>query len=222
MLELLLARLPLNYPGIYGGKMPERALWLYPDLARALLDLLSAGIAVVLSDGLRSPARSLQRQEEFRQKGGPQLAQPPGYSAHNFGLAVDIKVDDLVKVFGSKPALDEALRKYGLWCFRRDGRLKPECWHYNYLGTDPRNGPLPYENTTARAIERRILELYGAELALATPTPQQALAAALKAANCVTVKEFQAKWGLKVDGIPGPRTRRTLASVTATRKTVEI
>lgn len=214
MLTLKLARLSADYPGIYDGLMPKRALLAVPGLVTALEKARVLKLGIVLSDLLRSPARSLARRRELDAAKKPQLALPPGFSPHNFGRSFDCDVNVLIRVHGSKKAADEALAELNLFCHRRDHALGSECWHYNYL--DPSKGERPHdwEKSTSGAVERAILSDHGAALSLREGNLDR-LPEALAQAGFYGVAAFQQAWGLGVDGIAGPKTRRTLASVTA-------
>lgn len=90
----------------------------------------------------------------------------PGYSPHDFGLAIDLDVDEMQAQYGlSKTGLDALMEQHGWYCHRRDGQRGPHDNHYNYLGMHPeeylaRAGVL----TTAGAIEALILSLYGDDM----------------------------------------------------------
>jgi len=133
MMKLNLASLPATLRGIYGAtkdKLGAHQLFGHPDLASAISRLESAGVRLIFSDIFRSAKGSLDAR-----RAKPGLVQPPGYSAHNFGLAVDIDHAAVMKELRiDKKKLDELLASYGLYCHRTDHALASEAWHYNALG----------------------------------------------------------------------------------------
>lgn len=228
-MKLLLVQMPDTLRGIYGAhadKLGTRMLYAHPDLARAITSMERDGVRLTYSDMFRSAEESLARRRDFEKRKLPQLAQPPGKSAHNFGLAIDIAVDAVMHSLKmrTKADLDALLCKsYGLYCHRRDGRMGSEAWHYNALGPNAQQWLTHTEPTnTAGAVEAKILALYGGDFALTrdavsdklrylgflkdSPTTDNITAA---------VKGFQSAWDLPVDGVPGPATKRLLAFVCA-------
>ncbi len=225
MLTLSLVPLPATLRGIYGAtkdKLPTRFLWAHPDLANAIDATERDGLSLAYSDIFRSPEASLARRKEFDARGGPQLAKRPGESPHNFGLAVDIDVMWCLKTYRiSKQALDERLQRYGLYCHRRDHQLAAESWHYNALGEDAAQW-LQHASTssTSRAIEAKILALNGEGFRLTPMEIERSLAKlGYKPEKGIrgAVMRFQDDWDLSVDGLPGPKTQRLLAYLTAVR-----
>lgn len=223
--------------GIYGARhdqMPARARYLHPYAAVAWGKI--AGWAVV-SDMFRSPESSLAAVRAGRG------AQPPGYSAHNYGLAIDLALEDDARAHGdgaltrlgrhlgigrraTKAQLDAEMESHGWYCHRRDHVLGFESWHYNYLGA----GARPAGVVTSDEVEARILELYGAELAPTDATCQISLARLGLYGGAIdgdvgpltreAARAFERAWGLNVDGVLDQRTRRTLAYVAASRELV--
>lgn len=113
----------------YGGPLPERMAWLHPDAAASFAELGD----LVISDMYRDAASSREAREK---KAG---VQPPGYSAHGYGLAIDVAVDETLARLGcGYPELLIRLRTRGWWAHRRDGERGREDWHFNWLG--PRAG----------------------------------------------------------------------------------
>lgn len=233
MLILDLVRVPADTRGIYTingvpGRMPTRMLWLHPQAAASL------PLWAVVSDMYRSPASSLQAVREGRG------AQPPGYSLHNYGIAIDLDVDATMRGYGNSPSgarapaakagLDEAMERRGWFCHRRDHQRGHEDWHYNYLGPDAVISPKV--KTTINYAEQRVLQLYGAELDLNEWEAQRALAmlglyhdkidGVLGPMTRQAVLTFQAQWGLPQTGQLNTRTKRTLAYVASDwKKTLE-
>jgi hypothetical protein len=200
--------------GVPHKSMPPRMRWLHPDAAQSFAEI--AGWAVV-SDMFRSPESSLAAVRAGRG------AQPPGYSAHNYGLAIDVDIAASMKgaKLKSKKALDEAMKAQGWWCHRLDGVLGFEAWHYNFLGV----GAKVAGSLTGDEVERRIVELYGAELAPDERECQRLLAKLRFYGGEVdgdvgpltreAARAFERAWGLNVDGVLDAKTRRTLAYVAA-------
>jgi hypothetical protein len=228
MMQLRLVKLPATLRGIYGTekKLGPQQLWAHPDLEDSIAKLESAGVRLIFSDIFRSAKGSLDAR-----RAKPGIVQPPGYSAHNYGLAIDIDHAAMMKELGiSKKQLDESLAKYGLYCHRVDHELASEAWHYNCLGPNPDQWLKKGAKSTAEAIEAKIISIYGSDFTMTDTGLREALAsltinpesqAKIKAANEVQLAEhirvFQLMWDLSVDGVAGPKTKRTLALVSATR-----
>lgn len=217
-----------NVLGIYGkakDQFPARMSYLHPEAAAAF-DAVQAlvGQRLRVSDMYRAPADSLVAMQSKRG------VQPPGFSAHNFGLAIDIDTDAMLDVLKcSKAVLDVTMQSKGWFCHRRDSRRGMEDWHYNYLGADSA-ALLQHASatSTAGAIEARIQQLYGPRFLLTDSEAQAALKAEGLYAGAIdgkigpkskaAVAAFQQKWGLPPDGVLNARTERTLAVVTAERE----
>lgn len=120
--------------GIYGAardKFPERAALLYPAARESFLRLEAATGGLVYSDMWRSAESSLAAMASKRG------VQPPGFSAHNYGLAVDVAVDETLKRAKEDYAwLLQVMRDEGWYCHRRDNEQGMESWHFNWLGPD--------------------------------------------------------------------------------------
>lgn len=215
----------------YRGRVPTRARFLEPGAAGSLLRLIEgAGAFLVFTDVFRSPESSLAAR---RSKRG---VQPPGFSAHNFGLAVDLDVGASLRAGKLRyPELVELMADHGWHCHRRDlDATAIESWHFNYLGPDAARYLAAIDpqarNTWGWPVEARIEELYADQFRLTDLEVQQALAALrfylgdldgkLGPLSREAVGAFQRAWGLPDDGVAGPRTRRVLAVVTAERELV--
>ena len=228
-MRLILALLPDSLRGPddpdYKGQVPKRARFLEPGAAASLLALVNLHPWLTFTDVYRSPESSLAAR---RTKRG---VQPPGFSAHNFGLAVDLDVGACLKLGKLRyPELVENMRQGNWYCHRRDlDQTASESWHFNFLGpgaaqllkeADPQAA-----NTWAWPVESRIIELYGEAFKLTDLEVQMGLAAlrfytgdldgALGSLARESIAAFQRAWGLPDDGVAGPRTRRVLAVVTA-------
>ena len=228
-MKLLLVALPSNLRGIYGAshdQLGAQQLWAHPDLAAAIEKMEKDGVRAVFSDIFRSAKGSLDAR-----RAKPGLVQPPGYSAHNFGLAADLDYAAMLKELRlDKKALDWLLEGYGLYCHRKDHAAAAEAWHHNCLGPDPARWLQTTAKSTAGAVEAKILSIYGASFemgpeelksSLASLQPDLTQQAKIKGASGAElgayVRDFQRAWDLDVDGAAGERTKRTLALVSASR-----
>lgn len=220
--------------GVYGSTkdvLPERMRYLHPDAARSVRRMAKDGKRGRASDVFRSPESSLQAAAEKRG------VQPPGYSAHNFGVAVDFDVAVLMSRWKlSKVALDGLMDSYGWVCHRQDHQMGSESWHYNFLGEPDTDEGKRYRalvrTSSAPAVEQRIVDLYGPTLTLDAVGVQTALRelrmysgeldGALGKLSQQAVMAFQRAWHLPVTGLADAKTQRTLAVVTAKREVVQL
>lgn len=229
---LRLARIPnvLRAPPEYGGTVPARMRFLAPDAAQSLYELERETGGLVYTDLYRAPEASLAARKEKMRPNGTSPVERPGYSAHNFGMAVDIDVGATLRRLGVRyPALCELMARFFFACHRRDlDSSGEECWHFSYFG--PRMSLyLALANahdhsTWGRPVEDRILELYGADFKMSDREAQWALnklglyhGAADGVVGPLTreaVEIFQRGWLIKETGL-GRMTTRTLAVVTA-------
>lgn len=195
----------------YHGLVPERALYMHPDAAVALLLVEEDTGGLVYTDILRSPEAI--RQAYSTKKGS---TQPVGFSYHGYGGCVDVDVEaTLAKLGTNYEGLVQIMAARGFYCHRRDGNpTASESWHFNYLGPDV-DALLELtttdHSTWAAPAEAMIQKWYGPELVLT----EVQIATLLPVAHATDVKDFQRTWNLTVDGVAGPRTQRTLAFVTA-------
>jgi hypothetical protein len=238
MLTLTLTRLPADpfahrgcYPSPSGTNLPERARYLHPDAARSLVAIEEEHPATFFySDVLRSAMSSL---DAVRRGRG---AQPPAFSAHNYGVAVDVDLGETLKRGRTRGLMSyAALLRYlegrGWYCHRRDGRDGKEAWHMNYLGTGDVSryfeGVDMRHRTWDDVAERRILEVAaaggGLELdAVGVQTCLRKLGlypgeldGDIGPLSREGVRAFQRAYGVKEDGKTTPRTQRVLAFVAA-------
>lgn len=216
------------YDGNRNGKvddpLPARMRFVHPSAAS---DFLVIAPYVVVSDLFRSPESSLAAVRAGRG------AKAPGFSAHNFGLAVDIDVGAAMKKtrLKTKRDLDGWLSDNGWWCHRVDHQITPlkgESHHYNYLGRDfvlP-----PGAKSTAPSIEARIVALYGNDFLLCAKDLQWALRTLRLYAGEIdgdagpltreAVRAFQRTWNLPDTGKADAKTQRTLAYITSASEIV--
>lgn len=229
-MRLVLSSIPADTVGIYTingapNRMPSRALFLAPEAAASFRAKLYP--FVVISDALRSADSSLNAVKRGRG------AQPPGYSAHNYGLAVDLSTTATMRRGGirTKAVLDDLMESHGWFCHRRDHLLEHESWHYNFLGVGYKVSPK--QRTTSPDVEALILQRYGADLAPSDTECQVMLKALRMYSGAIdgdigplsreAISIFQRAWAspkLHTTGKLDDRTRRTLAFVTAEREVV--
>ncbi len=219
--------------GIYtvGGKadkMPARCRFLSPHAAEQYAAIASWAI---VSDMLRSPESSL---EAVRRGRG---ARPPGYSAHNFGFAIDLDTTSTCRRLGvargkgrpaTKAELDAEMELHGWFCHRRDHKLDSEGWHFNALG----KGTVIASKfrSTAGWIEGRIQAAYGPDLEPDDAECQSALGRLRLYHGAIdgdagpltheATRVFQRAWELRETGALDASTRRTLALVACERELV--
>lgn len=228
MLTLDLVRVP-GVLGIYGKSgdvFPERMSLLHPTAAKAFAELEAAlGCKVRVSDMFRTAEQSFTA---MQQKTG---VQPPAYSLHNYGIAIDIATDAVLKATGfDKPKLDMFFASFGWHCHRKDGQRGSEDWHYNHFGVNIEAAPFlaaaAKSKVTSAAGEARIQALYGSALRLNDVQAQTALATlklyggeidgAFGTRSREALKAFQRTWKIAATGDLDERTQRVLAYVTAT------
>jgi hypothetical protein len=203
------------------GILPKRMRRLAPEAHDSFVRDLADH--VVVSDMFRSAEASLWAIEN--RKG----AQPPGWSGHNYGWSIDLDLKATQKRLGlrSKRQLDEWMAARGWYCHRRDHRLRHESWHYNYLGPDGGGFLRESDRRTNSALQRLLTARYGAHWTLSVEALQGHLAGLAFYGGAIdgdwgpisraACKAFQRAWGLAADGVPGKKTQRTLAYVTAER-----
>lgn len=211
--------------GIYGPKknvMPERLRFLHPDVAP---HYAAIGPWAVVSDMFRTPESSLAAVRAGRG------AQPPGYSAHNYGLAVDLDLSASMKRLDikRKADLDAMMEAHGWFCHRRDHLMAFEAWHYTWLGIG--TAVSPKVKTIVGYTEDAITSRYGSQMAPDDAESQRMLAKLgmyrgeidgdIGPRSREAVGAFQRAWGVRDSGKLDARTRRTLAYVSADREVVE-
>lgn len=225
LLQLQLVAVP-GVVGIYGARgdqFPARLAYLHPEAARAY-QAAAAELKLRVSDMYRSAADSLKARAS---KAG---VQPPGYSAHNYGLAIDLAVDAVLAATGlTKTQLDQEMADFGWYCHRADSRRGAEDWHYNHLGNRDQAAELLRlcgNRARAPAADARIVGIYGDQLKLTPSEMQEALLTLglytgkvdgiLGPKSRDGLVKFQQAWQLEVTGQLDARTERTLAYVSAT------
>ena len=225
-----LQSLPSDTDGIYQvnghpHRLPARALYLHPAAAAAFDSLESETGGLVYSDIFRSAEASLVALQTKRG------VQPPAYSAHNYGIAFDVAVDETMeKLKISYAQLEVVLEKHGWFCHRRDKTRGFEDWHHNWLGPDPdkflQYADLREPLSWSRPAEARIVELYGTEFTMSLRDVQSALMklrlykgevdGILGPLTETALHAFQRAWQIP-EGPLNARTMRTLAYVACER-----
>ena len=162
MLSIALKKLapaPLGIYGQPGSPLPARMAFLHPAAAATFAAADAEAGGLLYSDVYRDAMSSLTA---HRQKSG---VQRPSYSAHGYGLAFDLAVDESIKKSGrSYPELLALWQRYGWVCYCRDGRRGSEDWHFNWLGpcADEILAQVDASNRSSwwMAAEQNILSLY--------------------------------------------------------------
>lgn len=198
--------------GVDHPSMPARMRLLHPEAADAFHTISDV---TVVSDMYRSPESSLQAVRSGRG------ALRPGYSAHGFGLAIDIDIRTTMTNIHAKTKLDldVFMAQHGFYCHRQDHVHGAEAWHYNFLGFDaPVKGRLSSDE-----IEERILSMYGPALSPDDTECQRLLAKLRMYAGEIdgeigprsreAIRVFKRAWGLLPDDHIDTQMRRTLAFV---------
>jgi len=188
----------------------------HPHVAIGIEQLILRFGKVFLTDCYRDPAASLLARSTKRG------VQKPGYSAHNFGLAIDLDVAKMLRVCGYKKAdLDYKMNQYGFRCYRADHKADaPEAWHYTFSAKSPGQ----------EAVEEVIQSYYGSRFKLDAHGVQEALVALRLYAGTIDGKHgpltrtalglFQRTWGLAETQKADEATQRLLAVVTADKEIV--
>lgn len=227
-MELILAALPETLLHYTGKPVPQWMRMMHPEAARSVLLLEKDSGGLVYNDIWRSAEISLWA---MRQKSG---VQPPGFSAHNYGLSIDFAVDATLKKLSWDYAKFVAFLEARSWfCHRRDGKRGSEDWHFNYLpyGLPAALVDVKRAGTWAAPVEARMLELYAPQMRLDAIEQQRALKqlklyagdldGQMGPASQRAEAQFREKWGLPKAGEIA-RYQRTLAFVAATKKMVPL
>jgi hypothetical protein len=198
--------------------------FLHPDAAPSFLEHLRPRVEV--SDMFRSAEASLAA------RASKQGVQPPAYSAHNFGLALDLDVDNTCKAnsWGYSDLLN-FMQTHQWYCYRRDRERGKEDWHFTFLGPDPiailsRIDPRPWlgRRTWSQAAELAIQRRFAGQFTLDVRGVQASLQKLKLYSGQIDGKPgglteqavglFARQWGLSPDW-GDPRFQRVLAYVSA-------
>lgn len=229
---LPLVRIPV-VDGIYGADrdgdgdgdvFPERMRFLHPDAAPSFLEHLRPRVEV--SDMFRSAEASLAA------KASKQGVQPPAFSAHNFGLAIDVDVVNTLRAQGWEYGdLLNFMAQHQWYCYRRDGKRGKEDWHFTFLGPEPREilsriDPRPWlgRRTWSQAAELAIQQRFASQFMVDRVSAQTALQKLRLYSGKIDGKAdgltdqavglFARQWSLK-PALGDPRFQRVLAYVAA-------
>ncbi len=213
MLSIILAQLPTSLAGPagdgYHGRVPTRSLFAHPDAATSIARLERKG-GLVYTDIFRGAEGQLAAK-----RAKPTMTKAVGLSGHGYGFSFDIDVDATLKrrVWTYGELLDQ-LEVDGWHCHRRDRQRGNEDWHFNFFGAEASSllikASSKHAGTWDEPLEAFIQQVYGSQL-----EPSDAECKALLEKLKYDVKRFQSDWLLDADGVLGPRTRRTIAYVTA-------
>ena len=211
------------------GKLPRRMAWLEPKAAADFKRMVEAsGNRIEFTDVYRSvfyQLQCIQGATEAKRR----LYAPPTKSGHNFGMSIDVAIDETLENFKASGVNEliiasrnyEALRRWFLaygWHY-----IEKERWHFDHLDGQ-------------QTVLARINAVYGPAMALSNVELQRALntlvgaslPAPLAEDGIIGEKTDQAcKIADKILGAgpehsvgPSPWFRRLLAGVTATIKEV--
>jgi hypothetical protein len=229
-----LVELPNTVLGCYKDKvtgaylpLPARMRFLHPDAAKSFLAIDAGPYRIRVSDMFRSPLESLRARAE--KKG----VQPPGYSAHNYGFAIDVDLDWTMKAHGwTKAGLNRFMESHGWYCHRADDLGGFEAWHFNYFGREAaRYLPFAGRGTRDKAVERKMQDYYG-KFWLLSPEEVQGTLKSLKLysgeidgkigpVSREAIMAFQRQMKLTPTGEASPQTKRMLA-ISASEKNLVV
>jgi hypothetical protein len=206
-MRLVFEKVSPSVKGIYGdGVLFRSSRYLHPEAAESFEKLEDETGGLVYTGMRRTAEASLAAS---RAKQG---VQPPGYSGHNYGLSVDVAIEDFTVPGGTErrqgtltslglsyPELLAVMEKHGWYCHRRDRQRGFEEWHFNFL--EMSKGANHYLAAAGRswalAIESLIQDLYGASFDLRDLEMQEAL-------------QKLGLYGGGLDGIIGPRSKEAI------------
>jgi hypothetical protein len=224
---LTLRKLP-PLRGIYNGKVPNWARYLAPEAADSLM-MIEQDEGLIYTSVWRSANGSLWA---IKNKQG---AMPPGFSAHNYGFAVDLTVDQILKEKGwSYTKLLGFMKEYGWYCHRRDGKTGGEYWHFNYFGDDAKSLLRLAKRDNSRTWHLPVEEVMRVNYDVHWHLTVREVQSALKKLKFYfervdgtwgpysreALNSFQRAYKMRETRIPTARDERTLAFCTATKKIV--
>ena len=217
--------------GIYkvGGsanKMPTRTRRLHPKARESFIEISGS---LVISDMFRTPESSLQAVLDGRG------ALMPSYSAHGYGLSLDIDITKAMKVLGfkKKAQFDEFMASHNWLCHRLDGLREFEEWHYDYdLDGLVSANVLPKHRSRQPAREKMLQTVYGAAWALTAKDAQVGLKELGLYSGAIdgifgklskqALLAFQRAWKLKTDGVLSDQSKRVLWFVAACKRLPDV
>lgn len=201
----------------YQGVLPKRMKFFHVSVAPGLrLILIDSNGNICISDGYRDPIASLLARET---KAG---VQRPGYSGHNFGLSIDLDVEQTLRRMSlTYDALLDWMATRGWYCHRRDRQRGMEDWHFNYFGPN-------HEAHNASAVQAWIIQNYGPfisgdeawvqERLFATSFYHGEIDGKFGPLSRKALSAFEAAYDLPTDGVIDDMSCRTLAIVTAQKQ----
>lgn len=205
--------------------------YLAPDAALAFMAIEQDTDGLIYKDLYRDPTSSLLVRRLHRK------SQLPGYSAHNYGLAVDLDVNAILEE--KKIRYEDLLyimKKRGWICHRRDGSQdQAGSGHFTYLGeeADHHLRVCTMDPTTWQyPAEQIIWERYNKNFKLDTRDVQALLSKMSMYSGTFTgqndaytreaILAFQRAWDLTPSGSPDLTLCRVLSYVTAERERDQI
>lgn len=201
---------------------PARMAFLHPDVLPSFVEMQEAcDWNIVLTDIWRASLVSLNRKYPDA-KPMRRTVQPPAWSAHGYGFAIDIDTAPTLKRMKcSKRELDEFMAAHGFHCHRRDHRRGSEDFHFNGLVL-PGQDWMRYasKTRTSPAVEQMIRATYGKYWRMTANQKQRCLKflklypgeidSVFGPWSKTAARSFQKAWRLRADGIIGPDTGRLL------------
>jgi murein L,D-transpeptidase YcbB/YkuD len=228
----------VRVPGIYpkGKPLPARMAKLVREAAEALqkvYEQVSAeGGHLYISDMLRSATMQQKAHEDWKSGRKSSYSPPACSSVHESGRAIDIDAYDTG--IGHK-RVREILNANG-WTNIVQTLTGKECWHYEFRDEKWEEYRKKYGyKAMARAMKEEIGNLAGLKQAKREEKGMKWVQEALNkvmgtrlvidgvfgAKTKAVVMRFQKKYGLQVDGIPGPMTKAKLKEVLEEKKKQE-
>lgn len=220
-MKLVLQQLPSSLRG------EAKLKFLAPDAAGALLKVEKDTGGLIYTDLWRDPVASMVAKRTRRS------TQLPGYSAHNFGMGMDL---DVKTILAEKKILYEdllyLLKKRGWYCHRRDGvENATDFDHFNFLGDTANQYLLKCTMdpvTWDYAVDDRITERYQADFQLSVKQVQTSLAGigfyagepsgTIDLYTREAIMAFQRAWDLIENGLADATLCRVVAFVTSSRE----
>lgn len=217
----------VEVPGIYGRRgdpLPKSMARLVRPaaqaLARAYKDIVAEGGHLYISDMFRTAAQQQKAHEDWKTGRKTAFSPPAGGSVHEGARAIDIDAFDTG--IGHK-RVREILNSHG-WVNIVDTLSGPECWHYEFRGD---KWEQVRQEKGYRAMAEGMIEAIGnkvtrpdkeeaAHIRWVQESLNRLMGMRLEVDGILgertreTVREFQRRTGLLVDGIPGPITSRRI------------
>lgn len=222
MLTLQLSDLsdwPLKGPknDSYKGILPKRMRFVHPSAVNPLRMVLQEIPGIAFSDMYRDPIASLMARKT---KVG---VQRPGYSGHNYGISVDVDIDQtLIESKLNYLSFLDRMAACGWTCHRSDKSRGSECWHFNLLGmgSNPPSGAtgpqLWIQKTYGDLLEGD--EIWVQTLLSKLGFYQGEIDGKFGPLSRAALQAFERAYDLDADGVLCSMAMRTLAIVTANKQ----